>query len=187
MSVVTWHKPFPRDCGAHDEGIDRVSSIHDEIHGGCSTRVKVLGMDWRIHPVFPTVFVFFLVGEVVASEIAVQPLHLDTDTALRSLYPVSSCSRQKSNVFQHLLFLFFCFGVFLKYFSFSSCPALPCPALPCPTHNTHNTHTHTTHTQHTQHTHTHNTRTHTTHTTRRLTQTRVSFSLCDSDVSEPSG
>ena len=39
--VVTWHQPFPRDCGAHDEGIDRVSSIHDEIHGGCSTRVKV--------------------------------------------------------------------------------------------------------------------------------------------------
>ena len=27
--VVTWHKLFPMDCGAHDEGIDRVSAIHD--------------------------------------------------------------------------------------------------------------------------------------------------------------
>ena len=51
--VVTWHKLFAMYCGAHDEGIDRVSAIHDEIHGGCSTTVKVLGMDWRIHLVFP--------------------------------------------------------------------------------------------------------------------------------------
>jgi len=35
-------------------------------------------------------FSFFLVGEVVASEIAVQPLRPDTDTALHSSYPVSA-------------------------------------------------------------------------------------------------
>ena len=38
----------------------------------------------------PPFRVFFLVGEVVASEIAVQPLHPDTDTAVHSLCPVSS-------------------------------------------------------------------------------------------------
>ena len=42
---VIWHDHVPRDCGAHDEGIDRVGSVHDEIHGGCSTRVNVLGVD----------------------------------------------------------------------------------------------------------------------------------------------
>ena len=41
---------------AHDERIDRVGSIHDAIHSGCSTRVNVLGMDWRIHLVFPPLF-----------------------------------------------------------------------------------------------------------------------------------
>ena len=51
--VVIWHDRVPRDCGARDEGIDRVGSIHDEFHGGCSTRVKLLGMDWRIHLIFP--------------------------------------------------------------------------------------------------------------------------------------
>ena len=36
-----------------DERIDGVGSIHDEDQGGCSTREKVLGMDWRIDLVFP--------------------------------------------------------------------------------------------------------------------------------------
>ena len=62
--VVRWHDHFSRDCGAHDEGTDGVVSIHDEVHGGCFTRVKVLGMDWRIHSVvpqhIPACFVFFL-------------------------------------------------------------------------------------------------------------------------------
>ena len=68
--VVKRHEHVPTDCGAHDEGIDRVDSINDEIHGGCYTRVKVLGMDWRIHPVFcqlipaGIVFFCFFVGEV---------------------------------------------------------------------------------------------------------------------------
>ena len=44
---------FRKECGAHDEGIDRGGSIHDGIHGGGSKRVKVVGMDWRIHVVLP--------------------------------------------------------------------------------------------------------------------------------------
>ena len=32
---------------------DGVGSIHDQGQSGCSTRAKVLGVDWRIHPVFP--------------------------------------------------------------------------------------------------------------------------------------
>ena len=36
-----------------DERIDGVGSIHDEDQGGCSTREKVLRMDWRIDLVFP--------------------------------------------------------------------------------------------------------------------------------------
>ena len=82
--AVTWHDHFPRNCGAHEEGIDRVGSIHDEIHGGCS----------RIHLVFPRYFpasivFFFFVGKVLsrrqrvccsafASRHCVSTLHLDT-------------------------------------------------------------------------------------------------------------
>ena len=57
--------------GEHDCGTDGVGYIHDEDHGGCSTRVNVIGVAWRIHLVFsqhiPKGFVFFfscLVGEV---------------------------------------------------------------------------------------------------------------------------
>ena len=60
---------FPRDCGAHDEGTDSVGSIRAKIHGGCSTRVKVLGTDWRVHCVFPQytpASIFFFAGEVLS-------------------------------------------------------------------------------------------------------------------------
>jgi len=76
---VIWHDHVPTDCGAHGEGIDRVGSVHDEIHCGCSTRVKVLGMDWRIHLVFPQyipasiVFVFLVFFFKSAMKLVVEP------------------------------------------------------------------------------------------------------------------
>ena len=77
------------------EGVDGVVSIHDEVHGGCSIRVKVLGKNWMIHPVFPQsipasfVFLSCFVGEVhsrrqrvccsaFASRHCVSTLHPDT-------------------------------------------------------------------------------------------------------------
>ena len=57
-SVVLSVDHVPADLIAHDEGTDGVGSIHDEDHGGCSTRVKAHSMDWRVHLVSRLCFFF---------------------------------------------------------------------------------------------------------------------------------
>ena len=69
--------------------------LHDEDQSGCSTRANVVGMDWRIHPVFPqhvqwsSLIFFWPVSEVDAIEIAV----LTPDTSSSALH---SCPSQRA-------------------------------------------------------------------------------------------